>query len=256
LKGTAPTFYRRLQTLFFSPPSHKGYETIGGNRMQLKQVHKNPPIYVIDNFLTRSDLEYFEEKIASCPFERSFVDNMEYGEQQGGDSSENPKSKRQRRTILDTTHRTSTFFGFKKLHDTKVSALEQRIADLLGCWVHQVEALQLVRYLPGQFFGEHHDMGDLLGNDEVTLPRKQLAVKRRLVTLFCYLNSLDDDQGGCTYFPKCGGLRVTPKKGRAVLWSNVTSAGLPDPHTIHAGEAVIGNKDVTKYGLNVWICEE
>jgi prolyl 4-hydroxylase len=158
--------------------------------------------------------------------------------------------------MLDNSHRTSTFFGFKKLHDTKVAALEQRIADLLGCWVHQIEALQLVRYFPGQFFGIHHDMGDLLGDDEVILPQKQLGVKRRLVTLFCYLNTLDKDQGGCTYFPQCD-IRVLPKKGRAVLFSNVTSAGLPDPYTIHAGEAVeSNNKSVVKYGLNIWICEE
>lgn len=258
LRGTAQTFYHRLRSLFFSPPSHKGYQSIGGNRIKLKRVYKYPPIYVIDDFLTSADLEYFEAKIDSCPFERSFVDNMEHDELKENLDSEKVKRKQQRRTLLDTSHRTSSFYGFKKLHDNKIAALEQRTADLLGCWVHQIESLQLVRYLPGQFFGVHHDMGDLLEDDQVILPRKQLAVKRRLVTLFCYLNSLDTKQGGCTYFPKCGNLRIRPKKGRAVLWSNVTSDGLPEPKTIHAGEAVqlSGKKDVVKYGLNVWICEE
>jgi hypothetical protein len=244
LKGTAPTFYRRLQTLFFSPPSSKGFQSIGGSKLTLKRVNKFPPIYVIDNFLTNSDLEYFDEKIESCAFQKSFVDNMQ-------PDDENNKSA----TVLDSSHRTSTFFAFKKLHDVKVSSLEQRIADLLGCWVHQIEALQLVRYLPGQFFGVHHDLGDLLENDEVTLPRKNLLAKRRLVTLFCYLNTLEKGQNGCTYFPKCGDLRVKPVRGRAVLWSNIAASGMPDPRTIHAGEAVKG-KDAMKYGLNIWICEE
>jgi hypothetical protein len=219
--------------------------------MQLKRVCADPPIYVIDNFLSPAELEYFEKKIASCPFEKSFVDNMDF------DNTVKDGKKRQRRTIMDTTHRTSTFFGFRKLHDTKISALERRIAEFLGCWVHQIEALQLVRYFPGQFFGVHHDMGDLLPDDNVSLPKKQLGVKRRLVTLFCYLNTLENDEGGCTHFPAVD-LRVKPQKGRAVLWSNITSEGLPEPRTIHAGEPVQAapGKDVAKYGLNIWICEE
>ena len=123
----------------------------------------------------------------------------------------------------------------------------------------QIEALQLVRYTRNQFFNIHHDMGDLLDDDTVLLPPKHFAVKRRLVTIFCYLNTIEE--GGCTYFPKCNQLRVQPKRGRAVLWSNVTTDGQPDPQTIHAGEPVIqtnggSEEDVIKYGLNIWICEE
>jgi hypothetical protein len=86
---------------------------------------------------------------------------------------------------------------------------------------------------------------------------------------------------------------VRPKRGRAVLWCNITSDGKADARTIHAGEAVkvnlpevtptiscaIKSKDSSefqpseigktsiqseskdyfetkKYGLNIWICEE
>jgi prolyl 4-hydroxylase len=155
--------------------------------------------------------------------------------------------------------------AFRKLHDSKVASLEQRIADWLGCWVHQIEAIQLVRYLPGEFFGIHHDMGELMEDDQVTLPPKDVAVKRRLVTIFCYLNTLEEDQGGCTHFPECDHLRVRPEKGRAVIWSNVTFEGLPDPRTIHEGERVVtgtstllnkNNDKLIKYGLNIWVCEE
>jgi len=313
---------------------------------------EEPAIYIIDNFLTNSELEYFDQKIASISFEKSFVDklgseddeeeddknddnieskNAQHGivckdQNQDGiatkgktqnvssicddDSSiskgtvidttkENKKSghkrkKRKRKTIIDDSHRTSTFYSFRKLHDTKITALEQRIASILGCWVHQIEALQLVRYVPGQFFGIHHDLGNLLEDDSVQLPPKKLGCKRRLVTIFCYLNTLRDGEGGCTYFPKCGHLRVKPKRGRAVLWCNITPDGKADPRTIHAGEAVKSNSaeaaikssctntinderkecqpggsrkkiieskvkrkvETKKYGLNIWVCEE
>ncbi len=336
------------------------------NEIRVERATKpeEPAIYIIDNFLTHSELEYFDQKIHSISFERSFVDDMGSDEDDENDNEndneekakstiesenarhdkiENEKNqdevsfptkkqnvfcdgdasttkcldsvhqqsqkdstkkrkgdkkakKRKRRTIVDDSHRTSTFYSFRKLQDTKIRALEQRIANILGCWVHQIEALQLVRYLPGQFFGIHHDLGNLLEDDSVELPRKDLACKRRLVTIFCYLNSLRDEEGGCTYFPKCGDLRVKPQRGRAVLWCNITPDGKPDSRTIHAGEAVkslssespsktscakeisvasecsLGksssnelvqpkSKDseklqTTKYGLNIWVCEE
>ncbi len=233
------------------------WKSIGGNRLHLCRVNNSPHIYEIENFLSDAEINYFAEFIKNCSFQRSFVDNMQYDNETRSADEKTPK--RQRRTVLDSTHRTSTFFAFKHRADITIRAIEQRTADLLGCWVHQVEGLQLVRYLPGQFFGIHHDLGDLLENDEVLLPRKHLAIKRRLVTIFVYLNDLTKEQGGCTYFPKCDNLRVRPKKGKAVLWSNVNANGYPDSDTIHAGEVVQlknDDKDVVKYGLNIWITEE
>jgi hypothetical protein len=115
---------------------------------------------VIDNFLTESDLDYFDEKIKSLTFEQSFVDNMNYDngdddtamevEDDSGNSDEkkqqdrsseesidNTPSKKKRRrrksrTILDNTHRTSTFHSFGKLQDSKISTIEQRVATLMG----------------------------------------------------------------------------------------------------------------------------
>lgn len=109
LRGSAQTFYRRLQILFFNPSSNIEYQSIGGSRMELERVHNDPPIYIVDDFLTQTELAYFDEKVESCKFERSFVDNMKEMDGEG------PKVKRQKRTILDSLHRTSTFFAFKKV---------------------------------------------------------------------------------------------------------------------------------------------
>ena len=198
--------------------------------------------------------------------------------------------------VYDNQHRTSTFVRFPKNHDAKIRTIEQRAADLLGYYssVNAVECLQLVRYKPGQFFGVHHDLGEY--NEEqkrVKLPPRIWYAKRRLVTLFCYLNSVGDDftnvtrentnnaetnlTGGATYFPSAHQLRVQPQAGRAVLFCNVLENGQPDVRTIHAGEPVIKrpmplndaqritsaqramppvvNQDEAKYGLNIWLLE-
>ena len=166
--------------------------------------------------------------------------------QDGNDNNEDKGSH------YDTTHRTSTFVSFQKQQDATIARIEAKAAELLGCWsTTSVEALQLVRYQEEQFFGVHHDMGDY--NEEtgqVALPPKSWYSKRRVVTLFCYLN--DVEEGGATWFP-VPDVRVQPVPGRAVLFSNVLASGQPDARTIHAGETVTRG---VKYGLNIWICED
>ena len=202
--------------------------------LTLRKVHTAPNIFVVDDFFSASELEHLDQWTQKGRFSKSFVDQV--------DSQE---------SLYDGQHRTSTFLSFAKQQDAKIAAIEQKASALLGCWSTQsVEPLQLVRYLPGQFFGVHHDMGDLNDDGSVELPAKTTFVKRRLATIFGYLN--DVDKGGATYFPACGGLRVEPKRGRAVLFSNVLPNGLPDPRTIHAGEPV---QEGLKHGLNIWYTE-
>lgn len=175
--------------------------------------------------------------IAKSTFCQSFVDK--------GDNSE---------TLVDEKHRTSTFISLSKQADSKISAIERKVADLLGLSPTQVEPLQLVRYTMGQFFGVHHDLGNLAEDGSVETPPRQFYCKRRLATVFLYLNDLPKGHGGCTYFPACKHLRVQPRRGRAVLFCNVLRNGKADPKTIHAGEPVKGKVQV-KYGLNIWACE-
>jgi hypothetical protein len=204
-------------------------------RATAKPYPEEASIYVIDNFLTEAELEYFDKKIATIPFERSFVDNSECydddeddhddtcdddactgddepadndkekrvncdgdgvgnegkeekndtvnivkeqkvsgvvnntsssaistspcnnGEAEdvnnevgttthkndNNDKNKNNKGKKRKKiekrqpaTLVDDSHRTSTFYSFKKLHDSKISALERRIATMLvSCFV-------------------------------------------------------------------------------------------------------------------------
>jgi prolyl 4-hydroxylase len=205
------------------------------NGFTLKRKHTAPNIYVIDNFLTKGELDYLDTFMTHGKFQKSFVDQV------GSET----------KSLYDNDHRSSTFLSFNKQHSARIAAMEQKAASLLGCYSsHCVEPLQLVRYLPGQSFGPHHDMADLQDDGSVVIPPRSLFCKRRIVTLFCYLNTVPE--GGATCFPQCGPLRVMPVRGRAVFFANVLSNGLPDPRTVHAGEPV---PQGVKYGLNIWLCE-
>lgn len=198
---------------------------------KLKLVHESPNVFVMDDFLTLSELSYCETLFDENKFSKSFVD-----------TSDN-------QTIYKEEQRTSSFQSLEKLQNAHVASIERRASDLLGLSVEQMEPLQLVRYRTGEFFGIHHDLGILYDDGSVELPPRNHWTRRRIATIFCYLN----DSDGCTYFPLLNnGLRVTPKRGRAVLFCNILQNGMPDPKTIHAGEPPnVG----MKYGLNIWACE-
>lgn len=75
----------------------------------------------------------------------------------------------------------------------------------------------------------------------------------RILTFYMYLNDNEDSglEGGGTKFPKVG-ITVTPKKGRAAMWSSVLNEHphIKDPRTDHTALPV--TKGV-KFGANAWI---
>ncbi|CAD7944139.1 unnamed protein product [Amoebophrya sp. A120] len=66
----------------------------------------------------------------------------------------------------------------------------------------------------------------------------------------------EQDYGGHTIFPELG-IHIAPKKGCALLWSNVLEADpeKADLAMVHAGEPVRG-KGVVKYGINCFLNRE
>lgn len=106
------------------------------------------------------------------------------------------------------------------------------------------ESLQLLRYEEGQYYRTHHDL------IEHQIHRPPGA---RILTFYVYLNGYEDSglEGGETSFPQLG-VTVTPKRGRAAIWSSVLNG---DPHrkdvrTEHAALPVVSG---VKYGANAWI---
>jgi len=115
-----------------------------------------------------------------------------------------------------------------------IERLEARIASIAGMPLDHLERLNLVRYAPGEEFGEHHDG------------------KFRPWTVFVYLNDLPaNDEGGDTFFPVLG-LSFKAQKGSLVMWPNCHADGKEDSRMIHCGTApLIG----IKYGVNCFFNE-
>jgi prolyl 4-hydroxylase len=127
------------------------------------------------------------------------------------------------------------------MEDPVVACLARRLATLAGMPRSSAE-LQVTAYEPRQDYKAHTDD-----------PERPPA-RKRLRTIFAYLSDglADGSCGGATLFTKLrGGLRVFPRKGEGLMWSNYTPDGKLDARTEHAGEPVTC-KGLTKWGLNVW----
>lgn len=122
-----------------------------------------------------------------------------------------------------------------------IESVRRRVAKILSADPKFVEALQVVFYQEGMYFGEHYD---LVKNEESIEERGQ-----RAKTAFVYLNDRPEgNDSGSTEFPEQS-VKIQPKRGRAVLWSNLTKRGENEYRTVHRGNPVWGWK---KWGLNVW----
>ena len=95
-----------------------------------------------------------------------------------------------------------------------------------------------------QYYGVHHDLIE---------HQKDRPPGVRILTFYMYLNGNEDSglEGGGTKFPRIGAT-VTPKRGRAAMWSSVWDENphKKDPRTDHTALPV--TKGV-KYGANAWI---
>lgn len=114
-------------------------------------------------------------------------------------------------------------------------AVARKMGDVAETWTriprsHQ-EWLQIVKYDEGGKFDAHYD------------PQYGSFTQSRRATLLLYLN--DDYEGGATHFVKLG-LKITPEKGKAILFWNLDEKGQIIEQSMHRGEKVErGHK---------WIC--
>jgi prolyl 4-hydroxylase len=118
--------------------------------------------------------------------------------------------------------------------DLVVNAINRRIAALSGTAPAQGEPLQVLRYRPGGEYKPHMD----------ALPAE---LNQRILTVLVYLN--DGYEGGETRFVRTG-LAYRGRTGDALLFSNASADGRPDPMALHAGLPVTSG---AKYLASRWI---
>jgi len=114
-----------------------------------------------------------------------------------------------------------------------IAEIAQRLAQTAGCPVENLEKLNMVKYAPGQFYKAHQDG------------------RHRPKTVFIYLNDLPEGDSGETHFPNLN-IKVTPRKGCAMMWSNVSTPGVEDDRLIHEA---LAPRLGTKYGINCFFNE-
>ena len=122
------------------------------------------------------------------------------------------------------------------IEDPVVHALNRRLAAASGSAAEDGEALQILRYRPGQQYRPHLDFAATSDN-----------VRR--MTALAYLN--DDYAGGETCFVRTG-LKVKGCKGDVLVVRNDTADRRSDPMSEHAGLPVASG---TKYLASRWIRE-
>lgn len=208
----------------------------GSGRCKLRQVHSNPNVFEIDNFLTDTELEHIG-RIVAAKFARS-----------GGFQSSKVNTEDDAILGVENEFRTSTTMWLNKQQDTITRNIEARAAGLLGYASTHSEPLQIVHYTEGQFFDTHHDVGTLMEDGSV-----EALPPLRVATFFVYLNSLPEGCG-CTTFPALNGgkgFACQPVRGKALLFCNLNEDCSPDVATVHKAMPVEGG--IHKFGMNIWI---
>ena len=120
--------------------------------------------------------------------------------------------------------------------DPLLLPLACRAAALTGLPYTHLEAVYVTRYQEGGHYDEHVDYGDSFSID-------------RLYTILLYLNDLPPEQGGATAFPRLN-IKVQPKLGRAVSWTNLNPDRSAHHETSHAALPVKAGGE--KWAIQFW----
>ena len=197
------------------------------------KLHSNPDIFLIKNFLSLEECDHII-KIGEPHIMKSEVC--------GGSGSKPHKS----RTSM-TAHIGKKFLRNDNPDKIMLGILD-KTAKIGGLPKENIEPIQLVKYIPGQYFKNHYDYLDRRN----PIYKKNIEKNgQRQQTFFIYLNDVEDKIGGKTKFPKIN-KSFQAKKGEAIFWSNMVN-GEDDKRTLHSGTEL---KEGVKYGLNVWVREK
>jgi len=185
----------------------------------LTLMHYNPPIFVVENFLSKNECQFLMSACDSC-FERAKVVAGK------GDGEIHPD-------------RTNSSFSFAR---EDVPILMDKISRLTNKPADQCEPPQISRYRYGEEYKPHYDSFDV---SEAGIRSLQKG-GQRVTTVLVYLN--DVEIGGQTAFPKIG-IEIKPKQGTALVFFPATTGGEVDENTLHAALPAVSEKLV----IQAWV---
>ena len=255
----------------------------------LRQIHQSPDIFVIDDYLTSSecdsivqaakdsnklkrspiayagwtnDFKAFVELAARGPAFWFAVINMLYGSSvlnefglpivlRGGGAyafalgvavvvSLLEKQKKEKELQEMRTSSSCVLGGQSDGEKTLIKNTEKLLA---GVNPNTFEAPTCIRYEPGQRLAAHFDANRGAEIEDAERGGQTLA------TLLVYLNDQTDSSGGETVFNRLN-IKVTPRKGSALLFFPATASGEFDERVEHEGLEVLGPED--KWIVRIW----
>lgn len=157
-------------------------------------------------------------------------------------SVSNPKDD-----VLITDYRTSSTSDLHYFDSHTASYLDTKMAAVLGLDPFLGETLQVQKYLPGQYYKEHHDFFPPFSKEYKTYTE---WMGQRTWTVMVYLNGVKE--GGETYFKHLD-LKIKPEAGKALIWNNLWRNGIPNYKTKHeALPPISGNKYVITKWWRSW----
>lgn len=197
-------------------------------RSRRELFDQGPDIRIVDGFMTPEECDAIMA-IAEPRLEASMV----YGVTAENGDAVDKDSRVSRQTWLNDSD------------SGVVDAFSKKVSELSGLPVSAQEELQVVRYEDGGFYGPHHDA---CKSDLADCSRMDDELGPRYLTFLVYLN--DGFQGGETEFPDVG-QKVTPAKGRLVIFRNTDDQGRVVESSRHAALPVTGG--VPKWVANKWV---
>ncbi len=229
----------------FSKILAKQYMPVNVDLPNLRILHFDPPIFLIDNVFTKEEsLEIIETLKNTGKMTQSTVGagNLYSATVKGS-------SRRTSSSVLIDQEMQAEFPGVKKFAlRFQEKAFEIVQGDRLGIWgepgkqprfqQYCFEALQAAEYQQGQHFLEHEDAFPIEIADTNRFQRH--------ATVLLYLN--DVESGGETKFNHLG-LSVKPKAGSVLLFFPAFADGTPDQRTLHTAT----DADDVKWVSQQWI---
>lgn len=198
-------------------------------------LSKDPFVLELSSFLNDSEIAEFLKFSSSKLVTSTNVGGMD---EMGRDKS-----------LLDASSRTSSTYWCQADCDENpvIQNVFKRIELLLDIPKSYYEHLQILRYQQGQYYRKHHDF----------IFRNSKFIDRsgpRILTVLFYLNTLEANEGGETYFPHLN-VSISPRKGNVVLWPNVQSDDnfQVDIRTLHEAKPLGDNLNSVKWAATVWI---
>lgn len=145
--------------------------------------------------------------------------------------------------VLDLYTRKSKQTWLTDAESAEAHAISDRVSIITDLPRSHQEDLQVVAYPASGYYNPHFDASF---HPDV-IPNMNRGCGPRLYTFLIYLN--DDFEGGETDFPEIG-VKIVPKKGKAILFQNIDAQQDLIPESMHAGCPV---RSGTKWIANKWV---